>query len=229
MNNLSFGNLFRLAIESFKKFTMLSIVGYLIYSAIQGAASNIPVINIIFSIVFVFPLTGGFTLFFIKLTKNIEPSFGELFDGFKEIPRWMGVGWLFILYVAVVFVIAGIPLWIGFGIFSTSPDNPASIFALVFLGLISILIAFIVIARWAFVYYVAADEGLTAKAAIARSEYLTEGFRPQIYFYTIIFMLFGFAGAIALGVGILVTLPIAQLGLTHMYLTIKSIKEPNQY
>ncbi|MHB9037664.1 MAG: DUF975 family protein [Armatimonadota bacterium] len=228
MESISFGRCFAEGMEAFKKYMGIAIAVVVVYAAISWAASAIPVVGTIWSFTGEFALMGGLYVFLLKVIRSQDPNFSDLFSQFGDFVRWLGVGWLVILYSLVAAIISAVPLGV-LALLGLIAGKDSMVFQiLVALGAIASSIVFVaIVVRWAFVYYAAADEGLTAKAALARSEELTAGIRPQVFVVSLVAGLLGAAGAIALGVGLLFTLPLSQCILTVLYINVKAMKSPN--
>lgn len=223
---LSIGGCFEDAFDAFKKYPGMAIGGFVIYMAISTFAGMIPFVGNLFQIIAMFPLVGGYMIFTLRILRGENPQIGDIFSGFSEWVRWLGVGWLLFLYVLVTMLICAVP----FGILALiaipfdGPNSAAGIALYIMGGLISYTLIIIVTLRWSFVWYIAADEGATATQAIKKSQDMTEGIRPTIFLISLIAGLFAIAGIIALGVGVFVTYPIAILVMAAVYLAAKETR-----
>ncbi|MCE5322712.1 DUF975 family protein [bacterium] len=226
---ISLGRCFSDGWEAFKEYIGISIGVFVVYTAINMAAGYIPVIGQIWQLTGGFVLAGGFVLFFLKVLKSENPSFGDLFSQFSDFVRWLGVAWLLILYTLIAAIISAIPCGL-FALIGLAAGKESSLFQIL-LGIgafISVVILYCIVIRWAYVFYAAADEGLTAKAAIVRSEELTAGIRPQVFWVTLVAGLVAVAGAIVFGVGVLFTIPLSYCIMTALYLNTKTMRSGDQ-
>lgn len=229
MELISFGRCFSQGLEAFKKYIGISIGVTVVYVAICMVAPYIPVIGQIWQLTGAFALAGGFVLFFLKVIRSQAPSFGDLFSQFNDFVRWLGVGWLLLLYSLVAAIISAVPLGV-LALIGLAVGKESSLFPIL-IGIGSaatIVILYCIIIRWAYVFYAAADEGLTARAAIARSEELTAGIRLQVFWVMFVAGLLGAVGVAALGVGILLTMPLAYCIMTVLYLNTKAMRASDQ-
>lgn len=228
MDGISLGNVLTKGWEAFRKYMGIGIGGYVIYAIIVAVAGNIPVVNIAFYIVAMFPLMGGLYLLMLNISRDQNPQIGDLFKGFNDLVRWMGVGWLLALYTAIPAIICAIPMALGGWLFQRGGAFSTLIGGLLYAVAIValIVVAITVYMRWVFVYFVAADEELTATAAIRRSTELTEGIRLPLFGYLIVLGLIAAAGAIVIGIGALFTAPLAMCAFAALYLDVKNLRSP---
>lgn len=227
MDGISLGNVLTKGWEAFKKYMAVAIVSYLIYVAITAVAGNIPILNIAFYIVAMFPLAGGLYLLMLRIVKDENPQIGDIFQGFNDLVRWMGVGWLLALYMAIPALVCAIPAGIGAWLMSRGAFGAViGVLFIIVAVILAIGIAVTLYMRWVFAFFVAAEEGASASAALQRSTELTEGIRLPLLGYVIVIGLVGWAGVIALGVGVLFTAPLAMCAFTALYLDVKNLRSP---
>lgn len=223
MDGIGLGSVINRGWEAFKKHMAVAIIAFLIYGAILAVAGNIPVLNIVFYVVAMFPLVGGLNLLTLRIVKDENPQIGDLFEGFNDLVRWMGVGWLLTLYMAIPALVCAVPVAIGTWLMDRG--FIASVIGVLFV-LLGVILAIVIIVvlylRWVFVYFVAAEECLSAGAALQRSTSLTEGIRLPLLGYLIVIGIIGWAGVIALGVGVLFTAPLASCAFAVLYLEVKN-------
>lgn len=231
---------------TFSKYAGVLIGAFLVYMIIVGGGGSIPVVGTLVVILVAPPLVGGMTVIVLKAVRDEGPEFGDLFSGFQKYGLWMGVYWLFF----AIMVVTMIPLGIGaaiaaaMGAFSSGaadyaasvpgipgmpgmPTMPAAsaipmaaMAVLVIFGLVSLVLYIMVALRFMFAYYAATDgEGIVE--AFKKSNEITEGIRPQLLLIAIVLALVGAAGAIACGIGIIVTGLLAWLALAHIYVGLK--------
>lgn len=88
----------------------------------------------------------------------------------------------------------------------------------VVLGLVLLIIpGLFVIASFAFMYYVVIEKNLGSVAAIKESIRITKGHRLRILGLFLTFVLLNILGAIAILVGLLVTIPVTTFAIVHAY------------
>jgi len=211
--------------EAFKAYPWLTIGGYAIYSVIGWVASHIPGINVLYFILAVFPLAGGFITLLLKILRRSNPRLEDLFDGFKDWVKWMGVGWLLILYVLIALIICGIPaaILVTIADFILGANSADGKIMIVIGGIITLVLLLIILMRWVFVYYVAAD-GANATQSIRGSTDLTEGIRFKLFWMLLVISLFAISGMVALFIGIFFTGAIAQCAVTALYLDVRQAR-----
>ena len=227
MNNITLGRCFSEGLTAFKNYLWLAIGAYLLYTVISAVGGNIPFVNFLYAILVAFPLVGGFMMLFLNIVKGANSEIGQLFNGFSDWVRWMGVGWLLVLYMLVAMLIGAVPFLIFLAIAAAvGIDSGPGIFLMVVGGIASVVAIAAIAVRWMFVYYIAADEGATATEAIKKSAEMTEGMRPQLFWIAFVLALFAWVGVIALGVGVIVTSAISQCAMAALYLDVKQARAP---
>jgi len=91
-------------------------------------------------------------------------------------------------------------------------------FLVVLLGLILLVIPGIVWGiKYSFYLYAILDKGLGAQDALSLSGKITKGSKWNLFFFGLLLGLINIAGAIVLGVGLLVTVPLTALAWTFAY------------
>lgn len=218
----------------FQKYPGLAIGGLIVYAIVAGVLSWIPFVNFITIPLVMPPIVGGLYIFFLKMTKDENPEIGDLFAGFSDYVRWLGVYWLFALIILLCFIPAFI--CIGIGMLMAGGAQSAAVngnFEAVNSGLgagaallmvvgyiISFIIYLIVLPRYGFCFFAAA-EGAGAVESIKQSAEITEGVRPIVLLSLIVFGIIGAVGAIACGIGVLITAPVAMMASASLYLSLK--------
>ncbi len=221
--SVDIGRAFSLGFDAFKRHAIVTIGVILLYFVLSGVGQNIPFLGILYSILIQPPIVGGLVIFLLNVVNDRDPTVGDLFAGFQHYGRWMGTYWLLNAITIACLIPAGIGILIGLAV---DPDGEAAFVVPVALGsIISLIVLVIVMLRWFFVYYAAA-EGRNAIEAFKFSARLTEGVRPQLFVASIVLGLFALCGIIALGVGILVTSAIAGCAFAAIYRDLKAATEP---
>ena len=90
---------------------MNALAACLIYSVIVGAVSAIPGVGTIASILLAGPMMFGFILYFLKVSRNENPTIENLFDGFKDFSGNFCLSFMMSLFIflwSLLFVIPGI-------------------------------------------------------------------------------------------------------------------------
>ena len=215
VKSISAGRALSVGFDAFKRQPGLVIGVSVLYFVLSLVGQNIPLLNILYSIFIQPAIVGGFAIFVLNVVDDRNPTVGDLFAGFQHYWRWMGVHWL----LAAISLACFLPGLIMFGIgalLSQSGGEDASIVAIVLGVLVSVVILVAVTLRWMFVYYCAA-EGRNTMDAFKRSAQVTEGVRLQLLWAAIVLGLVAISGVIALGVGLIVTLPIATIAYASLY------------
>ena len=79
-----------------------------------------------------------------------------------------------------------------------------------------------------FVPYVVVDEKRGILQSLARSVELSKGIRLQIFLFFLVLVVLNVLGAMALGVGLLVTIPVTYLASTYVYRQVNAPQELGQ-
>jgi len=225
----------------FKEHALVLVGVSIIYGLIMIAviaASRIPTVSIIYNILIAGPLAGGTVIVALKAVRDQHPSIGDLFAGFRDYRHWLGMYWL----LSAMLLLSDIPIAIGavivsgirglkhfhgippsfdYAAFAKSVEaNPALPLVLVMIGIASMVVIFLILLRYAFAYYEAAD-GAGIIESYRRSAELTMGIRPRLLVMGIMLCLFAVAGILACGVGVVVTAVVAQLAFAYLYTQLK--------
>jgi uncharacterized membrane protein len=217
--NVSVGECLGKGWEGLKRHPGTAIGGYFLYCLISGAGWSIPYLNILFFIFVAAPLGGGLVIFFLRLAKDASPAVGNIFAGFRKYGKFMGAFWL----LAVVILFCALPALVAVLLVAASPwgDRAASAIALTG-GLASVVILIAAAMRWAFVFFLLADEeNLGVIAAFNKSVELTKGWRGKLFDMLWVMSLFIICGLLLLIVGVFVTVPITGIGFAWLYIEAK--------
>lgn len=191
------------------------LLGALIFGVLHGILCIVPGLNFLYIFFGMAALQGGTIILAMKALRDDNPQPGDVFAGFTQYGRWMGVFWLF----ALIGMLCMLPVGITFGItlaatglaggglaaLGSSADFDSIIrtmgpaFAVsVLVMLVMIVIAIVVMVRWQFVYYLVA-EGHGVLEAFGRSAEMTKGLRGRIFGITLVLGLIGGIGAAIIG------------------------------
>ncbi len=226
------GRAFSVGWEAFSRQMGMAILGFVVFYFINLAGNMIPYLSILFGLFVVPVLAGGMIFFFLNLVQGKKAEIGDLFSGFSNYGKWIG---LLGLWVAVGLVIA-LPLLIAALIFflphlaagmnamgmAIEAQLPLFITLLLVSGLISLALYCTAITRWGLAYYAAAD-GADALEAFSISAAITEGRRWQTLGVLLLFGLIAGAGVIGCCVGFLFTAPFAQCAMATYYRDLKAL------
>ncbi len=205
--------------EVIKRYPALAIGGAAIYFALSFAIQMIPILGSLASILVTPPIVGGFTILSLNLVDDSDPKLEDLFSGFQAYGKWMGVYWLFALIAAAACLPAGIallPIPIVEGLqLDRAITEPVTIGCIIAAAAL-VIGAFGYLIRYAFTYYVAV-EAPGIWDSFRGSEAITEGNRLRILWMNIVLALVAAAGVLGLGIGVLLTIPLATLAVTALY------------
>ena len=133
----------------------------------------------------------GFTAMALKQSKNISVRFNDL----------TAQGGIFIQYI-LGYILSTIIIVIGFVL-------------LIIPGIIWSI-------KYMFLSYAIVDnKKLSGREAMKVSKHLTKGVKWKLFGFMIVLFFFNLLGLLALGVGLLATLPASQIALAHVYNTLK--------
>jgi hypothetical protein len=143
---------------------------------IQGVGSNVPILNLIYTIAVSFPLQAGSVLIAIKLAdaglgRNPTIEVGDLFTGFSKYGSTMGAGWLI---VAVLGVPAGILSAAVIGIGAAVGRDAGQIIMVAGIAVIMVPVVYVAL-RLMFVFMLIMDQNMGAVESIKQSWALTHG------------------------------------------------------
>lgn len=240
MKSVNIGQALSSGYATTQRYLWTLIGSYALYLVITVGLSNIPIVGLLATIFVIPPLAGGYTILFLKAARDQNPQVEDLFAGFRQYWKWMGVYWLFIAAVLLAMIpfliMMGIAMAVAHGVMppQLSPagsfdpgSTPIAITLGAIGGIISLVIVFIIVTRYIFAFYLVAD-GLNVLDAFKESARMTNGIRLQVLGAYIVFALVSLAGLLALGVGIIVTGVIATLAFTYVYLDVRaaSLSQP---
>jgi uncharacterized membrane protein len=188
------GDILSDAFAAFKAHFSLVLSCFVVFAVIQAVCGKLSLLSL-----FVAPhLIAGFSLVLLKVLRGGTPAFADLFKGFSY-------------YIPVL--VAG--LLIGL---------------LMCLGLLCFLIPGIILGlMWSQTMLLLAEDilaveagrkdkaGLSGWDAMKRSAALMKGQKLRFFGYAIVLTIIGLAGALAVGIGLLITIPFAWLSGAAFY------------
>jgi hypothetical protein len=167
---------------------------FLVFAVIQAACGKLLILSL-----FVAPhLITGFSLVLLKVLRGETPAFADLFKGFSYYMPVLAAGLLMGLFLTI-------------GLFCLIAPG-------IFLGLM-----------WSQTLFLLADDTVAVEAgrldkaalsgwgAMQRSAALMKDQKVRFFGYAIVLALIGLAGALAVGIGVLITLPFAWLAGAAFY------------
>jgi len=218
--SLSIGQAINDGWNGLKEFPGPAIGGFLVVWVISFVLGLIPIINIINSFFIAPAFTGGIAILFLKLKDRNNPKLANVFDGFSQYGRFLGLFWLIFLIMLGGMIPGGILLGIGAAVEST---------ALMVIGSIIVLVVVIILAiRLCFSFLLAADTKLKAAECIKKSMELTKGYRTKIFLWGLVAYGIILLGLLCLGFGVFAASPIVMISLASLYRQRAGEKEPVQ-
>ena len=182
------------AFEAFKAHFGLVLGTFVVFAVVQAAAGKLPLLSL-----FVAPhLIAGFSIVLLKTLRGEAPAFPDLFKGFSYYVPLLTAG-----------LLMGLGLFVGLALLVVPG---------IFLGLM-----------WSQTLFLLADDikeveagrkdkaSLSGWGAMQRSAVLMNGHKLRFLGYAIVLAVIGVSGAIAVGIGILITLPFAWLSGAAFY------------
>jgi hypothetical protein len=205
--------------EAVRAYPGLAIGGFALYYAITMGLPLIPIAGFLVPIFISPPLAGGLATLTLNIFDRRDPQIAHLFDGFKAYGKWMGIVWLYYAIGVIVAVpLAVLGLVAHFSVFEqrTAPPGPAIIGGISFIAAVLVAAAVAVLIRWVFLHYAGVESPGTFEA-YGLSSQVTRGRRLQLFWMSVVLGLIAVSGVIALGVGLLVTLPLGALAMAALY------------
>lgn len=171
------------------------------------------------------PIVGGGMRFALNIFRGANPQIGDVFSGFTEYPKWLGIYWLFQL---IVLVCMAPFLAFGFaGLFPFSGGEPDPSYLMGHIGLfmlifcVMMVVYLFIFTRLAFVYPLAAD-GFGILDAFSTSNRMANGRMWYLIGMAILLSLLSSLGAIACGIGAIFTMPIGAIVFCSLYCAVRN-------
>jgi hypothetical protein len=200
-----------------KKHPAEGIVGALIYLVIcigMGLIGlAVPFLDTAVSLVIAGPLVGGLTCLFLNMVMERNPQIGDVFKGFSRFTEFLIAHVLLngcFVPGALMMTLAKVTGSVGLNVFAV----------LLTLAGLAVYLAFL-LPRYGLAFFLLADTGCSVAEAFKQSEVMTRGCRGSVLGMFVLAGLIAAAGAIACGIGILFTIPLAGCAVTVMYRTLK--------
>lgn len=206
------------------------IGGIFIFLLIGVVGGQIPVLNIIYSIVIAPVMTGGAHILVMNALNKRRVEVADIFAGFRDFGTWLGMYWLLIAITVAAMIPGGIIAAIGAGIGAAmdSDERMAVMIPLLIIGgLLAVAGAVAVALIWGLCNYVIADnwhEG-SIITALKKSAEITRGHRAMLFVSFLLAGLLTLAGALACLVGLVFTLPLAYCFIGAVYKDLREIYE----
>ncbi len=210
----SLRTLLRRAWSVYTRHPMLLSAACAAYLGITAIGLWLPLLNLAFLFAGVAPLTGGLFIL-LRNAHHGTPRPGDLIQGFREIERWIGVYWCWVLSMVLPFF----PLAIGVFLSTRFPAEPWRWYPAYATLALSLFIAVLVLTRFVYALPLAAQQPRSTSVSVlfAHSGALVDGrFWTSLGMFTLLVVL-GLSGLLVAGIGVLVTLPLALLAFQALY------------
>ncbi len=210
--NTSIGRCLSLGMAALKTNYWGALGTTLLFILLSGVAQNIPLLGLLASFLVVPQLTGGAWLYFIRQARGEDHSVGDIFEGFKRGFGSLALVALFQFLLMLPFI--GVLLFMMLNFERNGNEPGAGVITAIFLvG----LVLFYITMRWQFAHAIIVERGYTAIDAIKLSWRII-GLR----FWTLLglgllMILFLFAGALALIVGLFFVIPVISACAARAY------------
>lgn len=228
MKSLSVSDAFSFAWDKFHKHTGISvgftIAYFLIGYAIQVTPRVVDAIvanssPLVYSIILIIVSLGvwllgmamqlGLYRFGLRFCDDEKPEIDDLFKEWRSLLYYI----LANLFLVVVVLLSFIPIvWLNgfFTGFVSGDINPIWI-------IIYVVVGFLLALRIQFFPYLIIDKGLGSIKSLKASIKITSGATPKLLLFIIVLVLINFLGALALLIGLLITIPVTYIALAYVY------------
>lgn len=153
----------------------------------------------------------------LRILRGMEVGVAHLFDCVHLVIKYL-VGYLLFAGLVLLGLIPSIVAWGLWAAVAGVGARPS----LLWLGIGAALAvpAVVLVLKFLFFSYAIVDKELGAVAALGYSSRITAGFKGELFVFGLMLVLLNVGGALALGVGLLVTLPMTMLATAHVYRTL---------
>ncbi len=163
-----------------KKHLAVGLGVVLVFMIIEGIGSTIPVINVLYAILFMFPLNAGMALISVKIGdsgsgRSVDVGLGDLFSGFRKFGTTLGAGWIQMLVIGMLAgaeLLAGAVLAAVFG--AVLGEDVGQIVTAIMVIILAAGVVYVAI-RLMFTFYLVLDQHLGAVDSMKRSWAITNG------------------------------------------------------
>lgn len=210
--------------QSFSANPGLAIGGFFIYGFMAAIGQMIPIFGVLFAFLVSPVLLGGFILLTMNLAGRAEPKLDDLFQGFQQFGRLLGVYWLMSLAAIVGMIPSFAVMFAYFGAAMEGAD-PGPLFLFVFL--LNMMVVAVFFLRWSMVFFIVMDEPhLGVIDCFRRSEQITSGNRMNLVILGILSFLVAIVGLLAFLIGYIVAIPVTSLAFARAYFWLRSFHPP---
>lgn len=208
----------------FKNAASSLIVAAIVYFVVYIAANIIPVVNFFAGFLLPGAMFGGMYYIILDTMEGREFSSSRIFDGFRL--EFLNLTLIYVLTSVFVMLAMFIPMFIG-GVFMwftsgpvdfENPDEIASLMTNLAAFMVpAIILAALVSAWYMFAYLFVADKKLGFWEAMEASRNIGFDNHFKVFLFLVILGVINMAGAMALGVGLLVSFPYSMCVITSAY------------
>lgn len=182
----------------------------------------IPIVNIVANLISPV-LFAGIYIVARKIDTNQSFEFGNFFDGFKRNP---GQIMLASILMGLIALVCAIPMIVGMVPMFSSGGDPGAMF---FIGLlVSMVIIFYLMVSWIFTVQLIVFHDMQAWQAMQASMKIVKGKWWSVFGFILMLGLMNILGAICLGIGLLVTMPVSQISMYTAFADVTRMNEDSQ-
>jgi len=211
----------------------IAMGGMLIFGLIYAVLAGIFVLGQVVSFVISGPMTLGWTLFFLNLSREKTADIGQLFDGFKQFGNAF-VAYLLIMLLVLAWslpaIVVGLVVVL-IGVKGALTGNLASMGSMVFLiplVFVALIPALMAQFRYALTYYILNDvSGLGPMEAIHRSTQMMVGNKWKLFCLQCRFIGWALLCLLTLGIGLLWLIPYMVTSTACFYDNVKEGRTTN--
>ena len=188
------------------------LIGFILGNLLSGVAGGMgdspvkAILQLLNSVVSIFFSAGMFT-YLINLASGRDAKFGDLFSAGPILLPLIGASILFGLVLVGALLPAGLLLFLG----------PIGIFIAVIYGLV---VYVLIITRLSQFYYLLIDREVGIVESLSLSNQLMKGHEVQFLGLGLVLGIMNIAGALALGIGLFITIPHSLICVAVYYLGI---------
>ena len=204
---------FGIGSEFFKKAGFFPLLGYNILIAAIGIVIGL-----------------GLKKITISLIDGKKEAYSALYSHYNLIIRYFVANLLYSLIVALPIAIP-LCLWLGSkfasSIFGKTPIATLNI-AFILLGLAGLVFSILLYLKFMFFSYYIVDKNSDIIESLKLSNEVTKGEKMSLFLLSLILGLVNIAGALALGIGLLITIPLTMLAMAAAYRRLSPINQSIQ-
>jgi uncharacterized membrane protein len=228
---LHLGQAISIAWQAIKRYPGPTIGGFLLYGVILLGVGFVPLVGALAGIVLAPPLYGGLLILYLSVLDGRNPQIGDLFAGFRAFGKWMGIYWLlYAIILGTMVPLAAVAIPMAITSSRHQPSLPPAAVPALAGGIAAAAIAYLaglawLVIRWWFVYWVGVERAGVIEA-FRHSAEITRGRRLQLFWFLLLLSLLSVSGVLALGLGLIVTLPLCWLAQVALYRQLSPLAPP---